>query len=303
MQLGDRECDLNGAAQPVPVQGGALAAARVQVRHVRAHPLAPLQPALLLREHERAQRRERGDDWQQARGRGRGGGRHRAVSRDQRTAVAALGRDVDDVLGARVQGVGAHRVVRVELAVGGEVEVEEVEMDDVGERSIVERVQHEAGGLDQQRRHVVWRADRALLEEVGVVTHLAQLHEHVHDADERAAAELGARLRVVHKVLVELALALRERAGHHVLDLGEQRLLNVLLEPAEQKRAQDRVEPRDQAFVDRLGALDHPGHRVGEPLLELAMRLEDMRHQKVQQRPELHKVVLQGCARQEQPAL
>ena len=96
-------------------------------------------------------------------------------------------------LGARAQREGAHGVVRVELAVGGEVEVEQVEVQRVRERPVVERVQHERGGLHHDRLHLVRRADRPLLEEVRVVAHLAQLHQHL-DGQRQSHARLWGSL-------------------------------------------------------------------------------------------------------------
>ena len=211
--------------------------------------------------------------------------------------------DLGDKLRPRAQREGAHGVVAVELAVGGEVEVEQVEVDLARERAVVERGEHEARGLHDEGLHLVRRADRPLLEEVGVVAHLAQLHEHVHDAEKGARAQRVARLPAGHKVLVEQPLALRERARYDVLDLILEALLDVLLEAAQQEGAQDLVQPLDDVLVDRLGALDHPGDRVAEPVLELPVTFEDVRHQKVQQRPQLHEVVLQRRASEQQPPL
>ena len=51
-------------------------------------------------------------------------------------------------------------------------------------------------------------------------------------------------------------------------------------------------------LVDDLGALHHAGERVGEPVLELGMGGEDLGHEEVHERPQLHQVVLQrrACA-------
>lgn len=69
-------------------------------------------------------------------------------------------------------------------------------------------------------------------------------------------------------------------------------LLNISLDSPEQEGPQHLVEPFDQALVVLLTALDHSCQWVGEPLLELAVGLEDVRHEEVHQRPQLHQAVL-----------
>ena len=59
----------------------------------------------------------------------------------------------------------------------------------------------------------------------------------------------------------------------------------------------------DDAPVDPLLPLDHAGHGVGEPLLELVVGLKDGRHEEVHQAPELHEAVLQRCPGQKDPVL
>ena len=79
-------------------------------------------------------------------------------------------------------------------------------------------------------------------------------------------------------------------------------LLNVSLDPPEQERPQHLVEPLNQAFVVLLTALDHSRQRVGKPLLELAVGLEDVGHEEVHERPKLHQAVLQrGSCQQQAP--
>lgn len=41
------------------------------------------------------------------------------------------------------------------------------------------------------------------------------------------------------------------------------------------------MKPLDQALIVLLAALDHARQRVGEPLLELTVGLEDVRHEEV----------------------
>lgn len=79
-------------------------------------------------------------------------------------------------------------------------------------------------------------------------------------------------------------------------------LLHVSLDPPEQERPQHLVEPLDQAFVVLLTAFDHSRQRVGEPFLELTVRLEDVGHEEVHERPELHQAVLErGSCQQQSP--
>lgn len=79
-------------------------------------------------------------------------------------------------------------------------------------------------------------------------------------------------------------------------------LLHVSLDPPEQEGPQHFVEPLDQALVVLLTSLDHSCQRVGEPLFELAVGLEDVGHEEVHQRPQLHQAVLQrGSCQQQSP--
>ncbi len=63
------------------------------------------------------------------------------------------------------------------------------------------------------------------------------------------------------------------------------------------------VQALDDILVVLGGAFYHAGHGVGEPLLELAVRREHVRHEEVHQRPQLHQRVLQRRPRQQQPPL
>lgn len=80
-------------------------------------------------------------------------------------------------------------------------------------------------------------------------------------------------------------------------------LLHVNLDPPEQEWPQHLVESLDQAFVVLLTALNHSCQRVGEPLFELAVGLEDVGHEEVHQRPQLHQAVLEGGACKQQAAV
>ena len=77
-------------------------------------------------------------------------------------------------------------------------------------------------------------------------------------------------------------------------------LLDIDLDPPEQERPQHLVEPLDQALVVLLTALDHSRQRVGEPLFELAVGLEDVGHEEVHEGPQLHQAVLQRSPCQQQ---
>lgn len=105
-----------------------------------------------------------------------------------------------------------------------------------------------------------------------------------------------------HEVVIEEPLPLGETTANHMLVFLGHLLLHVNLDPPEQERPQDLVEPLHQAFVVLLAALDHPRQRVGEPLFELAVGLEDVGHQEVHQRPQLHQAVLErGPCQQQSP--
>lgn len=65
----------------------------------------------------------------------------------------------------------------------------------------------------------------------------------------------------------------------------------------------DLMKAFDYIFVVLRVAFNHPRHRIREPLLELPMGLEHMRHQEVHQRPELHQIVLERCSCQKQPSV
>ena len=62
------------------------------------------------------------------------------------------------------------------------------------------------------------------------MSHLAQLHEDVDDAQEIARAERAAHIRGGHVVLVQRALALAQAAADDVLMLPWQALLHIALQ-------------------------------------------------------------------------
>lgn len=63
------------------------------------------------------------------------------------------------------------------------------------------------------------------------------------------------------------------------------------------------VKSLDQTLVVLLAALDHARQRVGEPLFELAVGLENVRHEEVHEWPQLHQAVLQGSSGQEETSV
>jgi len=71
-------------------------------------------------------------------------------------------------------------------------------------------------------------------------------------------------------------------------------LLDVLLEAAQHERPDDGVEALDEVVVARRVPLNDGVHGVAEPVRELLAGLEHVRHEEVQQRPELHEVVLES---------
>jgi hypothetical protein len=96
-----------------------------------------------------------------------------------------------------------------------------------------------------------------------------------------------------------------------VLVLGRHLLLDLGLEAPQQEGPQHAVQPLDQPLrsdgsrgrARRSTTLDQARERVGEPVLELRVARKHLRHQEVHQRPQLHQVVLQGSARDQQAAL
>lgn len=106
-----------------------------------------------------------------------------------------------------------------------------------------------------------------------------------------------------HEVIVEKPLSLGEATAHNMLVFFGHLLLHVDLDPPEQERPQHLVQPLDQALIVLLAALDHSRQRVGEPFLELAVGLEDMGHEEVHQRPQLHQAVLERSSCQQQASV
>ena len=78
---------------------------------------------------------------------------------------------------------------------------------------------------------------------IGRGPHLAQLHEHIDNAQEVARAEGVADVRGGHVVLVQRALALGQAALDDVLVLAGQLLLHIPLQPPQQEGPQHAVQP------------------------------------------------------------
>lgn len=105
-----------------------------------------------------------------------------------------------------------------------------------------------------------------------------------------------------HEVVIEKSLSLGEPAADHMLKFLRHLLLYIHFDPPEQEWPQYLVKPFDQALVVFLAALDHSCQRVGEPFFELTVGLEDVWHEEVHQRPQLHQAILQwGPCQQQTP--
>ena len=159
--------------------------------------------------------------------------------------------------------------------------------------------------MERQRGRPEGRGDGPALEQVRVVADLAERHQHVHDAEVGPGLEGVPGLAAGHVVLVQLPLPLAEPAGHQVLELGRQVLLDFGLEAAQEEGPQDAVQPLHDALVPEVGParLDDVGEGCQEPRLELVVAGEDVGHEEVEERPELHQVVLQGGASEEEAPL
>uniref|UniRef100_A0A2M3ZPU5 Putative secreted peptide n=1 Tax=Anopheles braziliensis TaxID=58242 RepID=A0A2M3ZPU5_9DIPT len=60
-------------------------------------------------------------------------------------------------------------------------------------------------------------------------------------------------------------------------------LLDLRFQPAEQEWSQYLVKALNDRIIVLGVAFNHARHRIREPLLELAVRLKDVRHQEVHQ--------------------
>ena len=80
-------------------------------------------------------------------------------------------------------------------------------------------------------------------------------------------------------------------------------LLDIPLHSSEKERPKDRLQLLDNSDVERLILIDALTEWIREPLLEVLLIAEDLRHQEVHERPQLHDVILQRRARQQKSSL
>mmetsp|Transcript_9327 Transcript_9327/g.34919 ORF Transcript_9327/g.34919 Transcript_9327/m.34919 type:complete len:242 (-) Transcript_9327:2654-3379(-) len=163
--------------------------------------------------------------------------------------------------------------------------------------------QHHLRVLQAHRLHDERGPDRPRLEQVRMVAHLSELHQHIHHPHEVAPRQRCSRAASGEEILVKELLSPAKVAVHEVLELLRQLLCNILLQPPQEKRAHDGVEPPDQSSIDAAVVLDHVVQRVAEPVAELGPVREDVGHQKMHQSPKLHQRVLQGRASQQESPL
>ena len=83
------------------------------------------------------------------------------------------------------------------------------------------------------------------------------------------------------KSFVKKALSLGEPAHNDVLVLLGHLFLHVSLESSQQEGSEDLVEAPHELLAVLPAPLHHPCEGVGEPLLELSVRLEDVGHEEV----------------------
>lgn len=62
----------------------------------------------------------------------------------------------------------------------------------------------------------------------------------------------------------------------------------------------DLMQTTDYVLVVLAVPFDHACDRIAKPLFKFAMRLKNVRHKKVHERPQFHQIVLKGCAGKEQ---
>lgn len=98
-------------------------------------------------------------------------------------------------------------------------------------------------------------------------------------------------------------MALAELAFYDVLILLWHLLFDVDFEASEDEGPEDFVEAANEVLVVLLVAFDHAFEGVGEPVLELAVGREDVGHEEMHEGPELHQVVLERCAGEEETPL
>ena len=146
------------------------------------------------------------------------------------------------------------------------------------------------------------------LKQIRMLTNLPQLHQLVaqplHARRLPPALPSGPSIRN-HLELLHLLVQLRLQRAHpdldDLLDLVRELALDVLLQAAQQERAEHLMQTANNEERLLLVQLDLVARaRVGEgrvePFVERLDRVEDLGEHEVQLRPELGKVVLQGRA-------
>eukprot|EP01136_Pigoraptor_vietnamica_P043776 Opistho-1_new@19633 len=150
------------------------------------------------------------------------------------------------------------------------------------------------------------RVDFPPVKEVGVVAHLAELHDEIHEVDGLLVARSERRLQeivqgyLIAHALVQVALPRRELAHDLHFNLLCEFVLDILLDSPEHKGLQNHVQPRELVLVKPGLLLGVTLNVLREPLVELLVRVKQTRHDKVQQRPQLGHAVLDWRAGEQQ---
>lgn len=151
---------------------------------------------------------------------------------------------------------------------------------------------------------VAGRVDRILdvANDEWVVADLSQLHERVVETLDdvrlaRLVVALGRQEAVLAVRRVDPVLEGRHAALDDLLNLVGQLRLDILLKSSEEERPEDLVQTSDDEqlllLVDvDLVARSCVGERRVEPFVERLDRVEDLRQDEVEQRPEFGEVVL-----------
>src|SRR4029077_5147494 len=110
----------------------------------------------------------------------------------------------------------------------------------------------------------------------------------VHDAD------------TISEVAIVCALSVTEITEDILLNFVSKFLLDMFLDTAQHERLQNHVEALQLVLIELRVALRVRLDILGKPLTELIMRIEQGRHDKVQQSPQLLHIVLNGRTRKKQ---
>ncbi|RNA24824.1 hypothetical protein BpHYR1_027375, partial [Brachionus plicatilis] len=132
------------------------------------------------------------------------------------------------------------------------------------------------------------------LEQVRMIAHLSQLHEYVYNGHVVALGYFFSSRAQRHELVVEQTLSLAQRTLDHVFVLFGHLFFHMGLQTTQYERSKDFVQPFDQLFVN---------FGIVEPVVELTVRGEHVRHQKVHERPQFHQVVLERCACEQKATL